>query len=91
MVALPGPTGASGTDPGTAGTAKPKAAEKDGPAESGGNPAPGAASGTATVDTIIEENAAETKASKKKVAKCEKNPGTALWTALGRRRSRRRE
>jgi hypothetical protein len=31
------------------------------------------------VDTIIEENAAATKASKKMVPKCEENP----WTALG--------
>ena len=46
MVALPGPTGTTGTDPGTAGTAKPKASEKevplvDGPAESRENPAAG--------------------------------------------------
>jgi hypothetical protein len=62
-VALPGPTGATGANPGTAGTAKPKASEKGGPAESGENPAPGAASGTAALDTIIEENVAyETKA-----------------------------
>ena len=53
---------------GPAGTAKPKASEKevpleDGPAESGENPARGAALRTAIVDTIIEENAAyETKA-----------------------------
>jgi hypothetical protein len=49
---------------GSAGTAKPKAPEKedvpleDGPAESGENSAPGGASETAIVDTIIEENAA---------------------------------
>jgi hypothetical protein len=54
-----------------------KAPLKDGPAKSGENLAPGAASGTAIVDTIIEENVAETKASKKKVPKCEQNPGTA--------------
>ena len=78
MVALPGPTGTTGTDPGTAGTVKPKASEKDGPAESGENPAPGTATGTAIVDTIIEESVAyETKVSKKEVAKCEENPGTA--------------
>jgi hypothetical protein len=83
MVELPGPTGTTGADPGTAGTAKPKASEKDGPAESGENPAPGVASGTAIVDTAIanttteEDVAYETMASKKKVAKCEENPGTA--------------
>ena len=45
-MALPGPTGTTEADPGTAGTAKPEASEKevpleDGPAESGENPAPG--------------------------------------------------
>jgi hypothetical protein len=74
----PGANGNNGNGPGTAGTAKPKASKNGSPAESGENPAPGAASGTAIVDTSIEENVAyETKASKKKVAKCEENPGTA--------------
>jgi hypothetical protein len=75
MVAFPGTTGATGTDPGAAGMAKPKSSEKkvppkDGPAESGENPAPG--------DGFWDGHRGhETEASKKKVAKCEENPGTA--------------
>jgi hypothetical protein len=56
---------------------------KDGPAKRGEGLAPGAASWSAIEDAIIEENAAETKASKKMVPKCEESSGTALRAALG--------
>jgi hypothetical protein len=64
MVALPGTTGTTGTNPGTAGAAKPRALEKkvplkDGPAESGGNLAPGGGFWDGHRDTVIEENAAD--------------------------------